>query len=400
MTRLRFRASALLWVLAFSMLARGPLAATPADAGPGRAAAREGFDCAFRFASRLEVDPNDKGVAQEAVALEYAVYISPDEALKRIDQVEGWRRGVVMAETAIQLAQAGRADEARALLVRAETYRTTVTGWQNPRIAAHIGAAYAALGDRKEADKFGAMLSSADRQYSGRPASIAAAAQAKAGDFEGAMSRLRALDADADPDVIWWRTIGYIDVARARAAVPEQRKLAWEAARRSIDKIAGWQRAEALLRLVKEQLGANDAAAARAALADAEQLLRAQSSEALPVKGPMLAELARLWARAGEPRRAGELLAAGEKAGAATMNIEQPGIWADLASAHWLAGDKTNARRLYDKALSDAEALVNARPRALAVVEICRSMGRESVPATAAERARLDALYAGLKAPW
>ncbi len=75
-------------------------------------------------------------------------------------------------------------------------------------------------------------------------------------------------------------------------------------------------------------------------------------------------------------------------------------IDADLASGYWVAGDEANAKRLYGRALTRAEALENARPRALAVVEICRSMGREQVPASPETRARLDALYAGLRDPW
>jgi hypothetical protein len=62
--------------------------------------------------------------------------------------------------------------------------------------------------------------------------------------------------------------------------------------------------------------------------------------------------------------------------------------------------DEDDSRRLFDTALSEAESLVNARPRALAVVAVCRSMGRSGFELDEATRSRLDALFAGLKDPW
>ncbi len=387
------------FLLALSLFAPGRAGSPTPNAAPNPAAAA-GFDCAFRFASRLDIDPKDKSAAQEAVVLEYGYYVSPDEALKRADLVDGWRRGVVYAETAILLARAGRVDEARVVLAKAEAYRQTVTGWQNPRIASHIGAGYAVLGDLAAADRMSALLAPTDRQYLGRPVSIAASALASAGDFDGAMARLDALAPEKDEDIAWWRARGYVDVAQAPKLSAEQRLKALRAAQAAAAAIPGWRRMEALLAVAKEYAAIGRPIDARPVLESAERLAGAQSAQALPVKGPLLAEIARGWARAGDPARAGKLLAEGEKAAEVAMNIEQPAIDADLAAGYWVAGDPADAARLYDRALTRAEALENARPRALAVVEICRSIGREAVPMTPATRARLDALYAGLKDPW
>jgi hypothetical protein len=43
---------------------------------------------------------------------------------------------------------------------------------------------------------------------------------------------------------------------------------------------------------------------------------------------------------------------------------------------------------------------VNARPRALAAVDICRSLARNRVDVKAGMQGRLDALLAGLRDPW
>ena len=63
-------------------------------------------------------------------------------------------------------------------------------------------------------------------------------------------------------------------------------------------------------------------------------------------------------------------------------------------------GDEQAARRLFGLAVDSAEGLVNARPRALAVVAICRSMAQQRVALDDGLRSRLDALHDGLGTPW
>ena len=82
------------------------------------------------------------------------------------------------------------------------------------------------------------------------------------------------------------------------------------------------------------------------------------------------------------------------------MLIERPGLFGEVAAAYHAIGDADAARRGYDVAFAAAEGLENARPRALAVVHICRTMGRDGIEPSTAVRTRLEALYAGLRAPW
>ena len=82
------------------------------------------------------------------------------------------------------------------------------------------------------------------------------------------------------------------------------------------------------------------------------------------------------------------------------MLTERPAIWANLASSYIAVGDGTLGWRTFDRALAAAAALENARPRALAVVSVCRAIGRAGLTPPAAMNARLDGLYKGLKDPW
>ena len=82
------------------------------------------------------------------------------------------------------------------------------------------------------------------------------------------------------------------------------------------------------------------------------------------------------------------------------QDIERPMVYANAASSFAAIKDTASSQRLYGLALDNAASLVNARPRALAVVEICRSIGKSGIGLDQPTRARLDTLYAGLKDPW
>ena len=82
------------------------------------------------------------------------------------------------------------------------------------------------------------------------------------------------------------------------------------------------------------------------------------------------------------------------------MDLSRAAVYANIGNSWQQLGRSADALRLYDQALNAAESLVNARPRALSIVQVCRSLGRSGLEMSPALRARLDKLYSGLKAPW
>jgi predicted Zn-dependent protease len=142
-----------------------------------------------------------------------------------------------------------------------------------------------------------------------------------------------------------------------------------------------------------------DTAGAREALRKADTLLDALPP-ATPMRAPLLSNLARAWAGAGDARRARALLSQAERSVTGELRIDQPGFWANLAASYGAIGNEPEKQRLLDRAIGSANGLENARPRALAVVTICRALGRHGIDPDDAARTRLDALYDGLKAPW
>jgi hypothetical protein len=363
-------------------------------------AAPAALDWAFRFASAIVSDPKDMGKAQAAVVWDYATAGAWHQAIDAADHVEGWRRGTSYADLATALAKLGRKDEARAMIAKAEAFRGTITGWQNPRIAAHVANAWAALGEVDRAVGLASAVALEDaQQYAGRKAATVASSRAVRGDYEGAAAELDGLAGAKDIDDAWWRAAGYLEIARQSSFPRETRAKALAAARAAADSIPTWKKAEALesiAELYREQRFPKEA---REAVAEADRIVVALP-DTMPIKAPLLSNCARAWGALGKNQRARELLNQVEGLAPMVQPIDRPAVYANAAASYAGLDDGASARRLYGVAFDEAGSLVNARPRALAVVEICRSMGRAGLELDSGTRTRLETLYAGLKDPW
>lgn len=365
-------------------------------AAPGE----EALDWAFRFASAIDPDPSDKGLAQQAVVADWADRGDLDRAIELGRRVEGWRRGVVLADLATHLAREGREKEARRLIGEARGVIPEAAEWRGPRITAHIARALAALGEMDASRRGAARLAENDpRQYLGRAAATMAIAHAARGEFETAIEGLASLDDRVDLDISIGRTQGYLALAEMPSLTEAQRRRALDAARASAERTPGSSKLPMLRRVAKLYRDLDETAQAVAVLEIAEQIVMGLPDD-MPMKGPLLSRQARGWAELGERDRAERLLTAAIPLADAAMTIEQPGILADYAATHRALGDEEAALGMFDRSLSVAEALQNARPRALAVVAVTRSMAESELPLDEAMRSRLERLHGGLKAPW
>jgi len=355
---------------------------------------------AFRFASAIVSDPKDMGKAQEAVVWDYTSSQRWEEATAAAAQVEGWRRGTAYADLATALAKAGKKDQARAMIAKAEAHRATVEGWQNPRIAAHIANAYAALGDLDKANTLSKAVAIEDaQQYAGRSSATKASGLAAQGKVDEAETELSQFKGTSDIEDLWWRTVGFVEIARQKSLPREKRMDALAQARKAADEIPGWKRAEALESIAEEYAALGATAEARSTVAAAETIIT-PLADTMPIKSALLSNCARTYGKVGDKDSARRLLGMAEACAASAQAIDRPTVYANTAASFASVGEKDHARQLFGKALDEATGLVNARPRALAVVEICRSMSKASLPLDPATRQRLESLYAGLKDPW
>ena len=188
-------------------------------------------------------------------------------------------------------------------------------------------------------------------------------------------------------------------MAREKSLTREQRVKAITEARQAAEGIPGWRKAEALESIADEFRKLGMPKEAKEAVTSAQAILAALP-DTMPINAPLLSNCARSFAELGDKATARKLLTQVEALAPKVQPIERPVVYANAASSFAAMKETADARRLYALALQDAATLENARPRALAVVEICRSIGKSGVGLDAPTRARLDDLFAGLRDPW
>lgn len=371
------------------------LAASTTPPSPGVAA----LDYAFRFASAIDPDPKDKAMAQESVVLEYGRLGAFDTAIRSAGKIDGWRRGTAYADLASMLAKQGRDVEARRLVENAQGVRATVTDWHGPMIDARVAEVTARLGQTDVTRRIAQDLMADERQHAGRSLAAMAVLHASAGDFETAMKGLDEAAKNNDYVMVQGRVSAYLEIAGMKRFTDAQRRRSLQAARAAAAAAPGWMSAWLGNDVAMAWVDFGDRETAMKCLGEIEPVVRAVPATE-PIKGALLSRLAVTFHRAGQSTKPYELLALVEQESTRTQTIDQPAILAEAAAAWNAIGNSRESRRAFAKAITTAEGLTNARPRALAVVAICCAMGRENLPLDDAVKSRLAGLHAGLKEPW
>lgn len=377
-----------------SRAATAPSTSTPA-------AASEVLDLGMRIASSISSDAKDRARAQESVVLETAMQGAIDQAARLAEQIDGWRRGVAQAEIAAMAARAGRFDLARSLIAAARKLAESPQGWEPSRVLAHVARAEALLGRLDSAKPATERLVAEDeQQYRGFPGIAEATAHAARGEFDAAMRALDAVSEEPGFELGWWRASAYIDLARAPGLSEDRRKRALEAAvAATLKQDEMINRLDTLERVANAYQDLGIPEGARAVLGQSAAITD-RLPDSTVLKGSFLAGQARVWARIGEVERSGAILERALTAAAKAPAIDRPAVLANIAAGYGALGDAASTARVLGQAIQETESLVNARPRALAAVEICRAVARFGVPLSAELHGRLERIHRGLKAPW
>lgn len=360
----------------------------------------ESLEWAFKFASAIDPDPKDKAMAQESVVIDYAAAGDLARAAGLAGEIDGWRRGTAYADIAMQYARAGNLEKAGEFIRRAQLVRSSIKTWEGQRIDAKVAKAEALLGRTDQVKTTaGALTREDERQYAERGAATVAFGEASSGNFDEAMALLDSMGERKGLEATWWRYDTCLELSRHAGLTPEQRKRALTEALEAAGTVPGWKQGEALalVAVELEKAGLHDKALDAVTRAG---VIARNMSATMPAKGEILVTVARAWEEMSKNAEAIKLLEMAENEAAVPNVIYHPATYARIASVYRLLGDETNATRLNEMAITVAEGLENARPRALAVVEICRSMGLSNVAPDQETVKRFDALYIGLDDPW
>jgi tetratricopeptide (TPR) repeat protein len=367
----------------------------------GEVASRDAFEWAFRFATAIETDPKDKASAQQLALLSLAEVGRIDDAEDWASRMDGWRQGVVAAELAAEALRAGDQAQANRLIEMAERAAGKHPEWRL-RIRSHLTKALALRGEEETIRAVGErMAEDPTGQFAGQGAYGTALALAVEGRPDKALAELEKLDEVEDLYGAHRRTQAYLEIAKLDSLPAAMRRTFLDRAVESGRGVPGLLKTRTLTEAAGELARHGRHEKAVAVLEEVESLALQVPDGADP-KPPVLCNLARAWAEIGEEKRARTVLPHIHEAirDERVLKTDRPGFIANQASLHMAMGDEKKARSLYDAALGQAAELVNARPRALAVVRVCTFMGRYGFTPDDKIAKRLEELFAGLGAPW
>lgn len=364
------------------------------------------LDVAFKAASALPDNPHLKNrcrMQSDVVAACFTLE-QPQRALRCIEKIGNWRRGVGYADYAFWCAKHGDASEVERYLALAQEIADAHHGedaqdWERERILGGIAATRLVLGQKEQAGAIAAKLES-DSAARVDPVK-AGLADAEACDqeladmehlvFAGTFDQIQfALESCAQ---LYDRHYG--DAGR-RAKIEQEIEASW-------DKMPVQIRIEILERLAEGALAHADAANALAHVKKARALLE-DAKWAPEDQIPIVAQLAGLRFRAGE-RDAAKADADAARAlfdeqRAKIVNIYRAKVLRSLAESYQAMANPGDALRCYIRAVDAGVENPNSRPRADDLSATCVSMAIHGVSPDGELWDRLTKICDQLGPPW
>lgn len=418
-TMIRFSIRSLLLPLALST-ALLPLGSCVESNAAGEAAARsddravdaplhdyqvEQLELAFETASKLPLVPHvkNRAKAQKQVVDTCLELDQPQRALRCIERIPNWRRGLGLADYAYYCVEHGAEDVQtyldRASAIADDPTDETLPGWRRSRIRARISQVYALLGRSESAARFGKDLEESEL----RGLAVLKARLADEGafddDLEATDSAIQAGSMD-QVQASLEQCVAYFD--RYYDDV-ERRDRAQSRIEQAEGKLPLLIHLELVGKLADAALSHGDPAKARELVAWLDRLIADQHW--LPRHElPVVARTCVLRHRAGEVERAredaDEALARFREARGSITDVFRVEALLPLAEAYHAMGDTGRALEVYAMAVEDAVHNPNSRPRAMDLTALLCSMARNDVEPDSRLHARLLEVCGALGAPW
>lgn len=333
--------------------------------------ASEAWSSAWEAAVAITNDASARAKLQQRVAT-YALKcgIPLEEAERAARAIEGWRKWATLADIALEAAISGQKEKAKILALEALYKAPLLKENEHDHVLARALWALAAAGDRATVDEY------AQRLEGGlflRTEADAARALALfvSGDESGGREALARIQANRTDDL----ALAKARVAALRAGTADEEELArlFGEAWQVLSEVPGYRRVDERLALIKEAMGKVPADELMAWLKQTEQDFESQGAPAL-VKATQLANLSEAWGRLGRSDRTRACAEAAREKAQELELIERPEILARAAVGLYKAGDRTEAERWFSEALEVARALINLRPRCIALAEVHLAM--------------------------
>ena len=361
----------------------------------------------FKFASAIPAKPHiaDRSKSQYSVLSCCLEKNLPDKVVELTESLDGWRRCLLYADLAYYFAERDSIENLRMYLERGEACRNSLdgwnAGWQKDRI----------LLREAEAQVLSKQWAAAEKTEAGLPSEFVARSSALrfsrldgAGAYENRLGQLQPLEKSE-----------YMEVRRdvARAYIEILKQLGDEATDAQYVQLKNriYSLAQKLPRLIQHEIlcslsrtvfDTGNREMGKEVLEDIEEGLKKwKLNPRYDVAA--LVDLSQIRHEAGgETERSESLLLKAEdllKASDLTPMAKIPAL-ISVASGYGSLGNEGAAWDYFRNALQTAGAMVNARPRAMAVTGICIGIAKWGAPLTDDIEEKLTRLYEALGDPW
>lgn len=398
-------ASAIITIV-LSLAATAP--AIPAQDAAAAAAdrAKAGFrdellDLGFEAASAIPVKPHDRdrALVQEAVATTAVGIGLQLRAMAYANSIDGWRRGVVYGELALDAAKSNRAEAARTFARFAVDSLGGAKDWQCDLVKVKVAQAMTWLGD----DSSAAELEKGVGEPEQGKVRSTRVERGDGADFDEQIAAAERAVATKNFDL----TRNALETCVLLAGKSSGREDRWTRIVALCEEASGKTTRDiqlrVFLRLAEVRHAQGSTSGARELVARAVAIRegsRWMADFALPIAADVARTMHRIGddaaARAELERAIGTFEADKEK----IADVFRAGALRPAAEAFAFLGDQARARAIFTEAIEEASRNPNSRPRAMDLAQNCAALARAGIEPDAAMWSRLRAIRSGLDAPW
>ncbi len=332
-------------------------------------------DMAWAFASAIPDDPTDRARTQHRVVGVWIVQGDPRRADAHARHIDGWHRGVALAEVASAWAKAGRLRRAAAALDEANEAMRSAEGTAIDSIRLAMAEAEAEMAHEREVRMI-FDLYKRNEDYAARTGAARAIVLARQGKPDEAMAVIAEQTGESRRfEVCVWRVEGYLRLADMRDMPKPSVVAAIEAAHAAVTNVPGNKQLELRLEVARRALRHLDSARATEILREATDAAVACAYPAF-LKLPLVTLALRLHVERRDDAGAGPLFTLAEELvrGDMISITESPREYAAIGRSRAIAGDREAALASFRAAFDVAEAQPNPKPRAVSAVDICLAL--------------------------
>lgn len=370
--------------------------------GPLTADQSKLLDMAFDAATTIPLYPHVKTRAAQQLEVVKACFEldQPLRALRYIEQIPNWRRGVGYADFAFYCASHGHRTDLDRYLDLAKSFSQTVDqDWQRDMIMAIVAKTLILTGQEKTAES---LVAGVDESQVGKT-SAARAIQGDVDAFKKDAKRLDQMIATGSFDPMKNGYVGYTHWFNQLYDHKDIRDLIEQKITSTWTHFPVFVRVELLLDMARYALAHEDKAKALDLVNQAQDYVD-KANWPIDALVPVVSHVSILRYRVGEQEKAHQavdtVMAEYDKHEEKIESFYRAGIIRPAAEAYQEMGDEASALSMYRRTVSVGAININARPRAEDLSATCRSMALHHVKPDAQLWQSIKQIREGLSDPW